>query len=267
MESKKKKLENDTVDEKKSTKVGKIEVQLPDKKSNKLVYIILVVIIIVVLLIFLITSDKKVSNNSNNISDNSNTNNDTSSNAVFELDKDDSLSIGVGKYLEFLWMVDGAFNDSRYKESIKVNNKVLKSSDIDFKCNYDKENVKCKGENFEKSFEKVFASNITYDDVYGDGHAYRWYEKNDDGFFFNNLNSCNIERMSRNQTLEIVEAKKDKLTFKVKYTDNVKDGIYKGEHVNTKEFVLIKENSTWKVSKAYYHDPCFMDYYIPNPSA
>ena len=69
--------------------------------------------------------------------------------------------------------------------------------------------------------------------------------------------------MSDNQTIELVKEEKDKLTFKVRYVDNMKSGIYKGEHKITREFVLVREGNEWKVSKAHYHDLCFQDYYIP----
>ena len=69
--------------------------------------------------------------------------------------------------------------------------------------------------------------------------------------------------MSTKQILELVEKTDNKLTFKVIYVDDIKAGIYKGIHDVSRDFVLIKEDNSWKVSKAYYHDPCFMDYYIP----
>ena len=215
------------------------------KGKIKFIIIILIGIILFVLL-FLFLSKNNLKNEEK----------------TFTLQEDDSLSIGVGKYLEFLWMVDGAFNDSRYNEKIKVNNEVLNNKNITFVCNYSSDKEKCKAENFEKSFADLFASNITYNDVYGDGLTFNWYEKRKDGYYFKNMNSCNIERMSTNQTLELVDETKDKLTYKVDYVDNVKGGTYNGVHKITRDFVLIKEKDSWKVSKAYYHDPCYMDYYI-----
>ena len=207
---------------------------------NKFIYILLVIIIIAVLLIYFVTKD----------------NND------FTYDNDDALSIGEEKYLEFLWLVDGAFNDSRYNTHIKVNNKEVNLSKFKFSCKYDDKKEWCKAENFENAFSSVFASNITYNEVYGD-IAYVWYEKREDGYYFKNPTGCDAARMSDNQTLELVKEEKDKLTFKVQYLDNMETGIYKGEHKITKEFILVREGKEWKVSKAHYHDLCFQDYYIP----
>ena len=197
----------------------------------------------IILLVFIVSKDNKVSNNADIVDNN-------------------ELLIGINKYLEFLWMVDGAFNDSRYNESIMVNGKIFNNKSTRFVCNYDNKNSKCKAENFEESFNNLFSKNISYNDVYSDGLSYTWYEKNDNGFYFNNLNTCNVKRMSINQTIQLVDKTDDKLIYKVNFIDNVKEGIYKKEHVISRDFVLVKEDSSWKISKAYYHDLCYMDYYI-----
>lgn len=214
---------------------------------NKFIYIILIIIIIIVITIYFVTK-----NNSNYFYNGNN----------FIYENDDALSLGEKKYLEFLWLVDGAFNDSRYNTHIKVNNKEVNLSKFNFSCKYDEKKEWCKSENFESAFSSVFASNITYNEVYGD-IAYVWYEKRKDGYYFKNPTGCDAARMSDNQTIELVKEEKDKLTFKVQYVDNMKSGIYKGEHKTTREFVLVREGNEWKVSKAHYHDLCFQDYYIP----
>lgn len=216
------------------------------KNSNKMIYIILAIISVIVLFVYLFTGDKPIISTGFRL-----------------LSDEEAVSVGTKKYLEFLWMVDGAFNDSRYEGRIKVNNQEFDESTAIFVCKYDKAKEWCKGEKFEEAFRKVFSSDITYNDVYGDGLAVYWYEKRGDGYFFQNSNGCNIERMSLDQTLELIEKEKNQLTFKISYVDNVKAGAFQGEHKKVRDFVLIKENGEWKVSKAYYHDLCFQDYPIP----
>ena len=219
--------------------------KIEKKKNNKMVYISLAIITVVVLLICFVTNDKNVKEN------------------FGDVDENNALSVGIRKYLEFLWIVDGAFNDSRMGNKIKVNNQEFDENNSVFKCKYDKTNEWCKGENFEEAFRNVFSSDITYNDVYGDGLAVYWYEKREDGYFFQNSVGCSTERMSLNQMLELTKKDSNKLTFKVSYDDNVKASIFQDEHQINRDFILIKENNDWKVSKAYYHDLCFQDYYIP----
>ena len=255
MENKKKNNKNSVKGEKQGKKeyTKKNVVSFKDKRSNKLVYIILGVIIFVVLLIFFLTKDDK-----NSVTTDTGKKIETST-----LSDDDALTIGEKKYLEFLWMVDGAFNDSRYNSKLKVNGKVIDSSKVSFVCKYDEQKEWCIGENFESAFKGLFASNITYRDVYGDGLAFNWYEQRADGFYFKNITACDVSRMSSEHTIELLSQESDKLTFKVSFTDNIKEGIYKGEHPKNKDFILVKEGSDWKVSRAYYHDLCFQDYPIP----
>ncbi len=216
------------------------------KKSNKMIYIILALIFVIVLFVYLFTGDKPVI-----------------STGLRSLSDEEALSIGTEKYLDFLWMVDSAFNDSRYEGRIKVNNQEIDETKTLFSCKYDKDKEWCKGENFEEAFRNVFASDITYNDVYGDGLAVYWYEKRGDGYFFQNSIGCNIKRMSLDQTLELTKKERNQLTFKVSYVDNITAGAFEGEHQKIRDFVLIKEDGEWKVSKAYYHDLCFQDYPIP----
>lgn len=181
---------------------------------------------------------------------------------IYIFQKDDAITIGEKKYLQFLWMVDGAFNNERYKEEYTVNERKMDNVDKKFTCTYQEGSKKCIGNNFEEEFKKIFSNKITYNKVYGDGQAFYWYEKLDGKYQFNNINTCNASRMNTLQKLELVEEKSDKLTYTVTFEDNVKSGIYKGNNEYKRNFVLIKEDGEWKVSEAYYHDPCYMDYYI-----
>lgn len=243
------KKEDEVISEKAINIDNKKVVKEEKKKSNKMIYIVLAIIVILFLIIYFVTKDK--------------TDEYGISPSGVITNPDSALALGEKKYREFLWLVDGAFNDSRYNNHLKVNNKVVDGNVLDFKCEYDKDKVWCKGENFEKAFSTVFANNITYKDVYGDGLAYDWYEKREDGYYFKNPNGCNISRMNENQTIELTDEKPERLVFKIQYTDNMKTGIYAGEHKIVREFILVREGKEWKVSTAHYHDLCFQDYYIP----
>lgn len=216
------------------------------KMSDKKVILLVVIVILLLILILIL---KGHDNNQNE-------------NIRYVQDTKDPLSIGETKYLEFLWMVDGAFNYERYnKEDFKVNGKTLERKP-DFTCTYDKEMKTCVGHNFEEAYNKLFAKSVNINRVYGDGAAIRWYEKIDGVYTFTNVNSCDAGRMSTNQQLEITESDKDKIICKVTFDEELKSGIYKGKHHFDKEFVLVKENDTWKVSKAYYHNPCYMEHNV-----
>ncbi len=165
------------------------------------------------------------------------------------------LKIGEEKYLEFLWIVDGAFNDDRYNETFKVNGNSLDNDKL-FKCIYSKNSNTCKGENFEEAFSNLFKMGFSYDDVYGDKVSFEWYEKIDDYYYFTNINSCNSGRMSIEHNLVIKKIESNRLTYQVTFNDD------KSKRIYDKLFVLEKEKDKWKVSKAYYHDPCYMDYNI-----
>ena len=172
------------------------------------------------------------------------------------------LTTGINKYLEFLWMVDGAFNKSRFNnQDFEVNGQKL-SGNPSFTCLYQDNKNSCISTNFEENFHKLFANNIKMDLVYGDGVALRWYKKTDDGYIFTNSNNCNIGRMNTKQSLILKEKNTNELKFRVYYEEKIADGIFKGDHVFDEEFVLVKQDNQWKVSKAYYHDPCYMEYII-----
>ncbi len=210
---------------------------------NKKVLLIILVVVIVILAIFLLT--RKGENGGSII-----------------FDKDDTLAIGEKKYLQFLWLVDGAFNNERYKEEFTINNRKMSDSNKKFTCSYGESKKKCVASNFEEEFKDLFSSKITYNKVYGDGQAFYWYEKLDNKFYFTNVNSCNASRMNTKQEMKLKEETSDKIVYTISFSDDVKSGIYKGENKFERNFVLVKEDGKWKVSEAYYHDPCYMDYYI-----
>ena len=213
------------------------------KKNNKKVIIIIIIVIAILILCILVFSKKE-----------------DKTGIIFE--QDDALSLGEKKYLSFLWMVDGAFNNQRYNEEFVVNGKKIKDVNKKFTCTYEEDSKMCIGNNFEGEFKNLFASKINYNKVYGDGQSFYWYQKIDDTYQFTNMNTCNIGRMSVDQKIEVKEEEKDKISYIVTFNDSISSGIYKGDRSYTRNFVLIKEDGDWKVSEAYYHDPCYMDYYI-----
>lgn len=164
------------------------------------------------------------------------------------LKDDEALKIGEEKYLNFLWMVDGAFNNSLGNEFLVNGKKLDKYS---FTCSYNNKNDDCIISNFEEEFRKLFVKRITPERVYCDGVTFCWFTKINDGYKFNNSN-CNIKRMSLNETLKVKEIEKQKVEYLISFNDNEVD----------RSFVLEKEDGKWKVSKAYYHDLCKLDYSI-----
>lgn len=220
-----------------------------NKKKINIITIFLIILILFIGIYFVfIKSNQK-----------SDLNKDDNRNINKEIDE---LSIGEQKYLEFLWMVDGAFNYERYnKEEFFVNDKKLERKPS-FLCNYDKDMKTCEGVNFEDNFHKLFASNVKLDIVYGDGVSIRWYEKLEDKYLFTNTNGCDAGRMNTKQKITVENTANNKITYKVIYDEELKSGIYKGQHHFDKKFVLVYENDDWKVSEAYYHNPCYMDYDI-----
>lgn len=175
-------------------------------------------------------------------------------NAVFPLSESMALELGEGKYLNFLWMVDGAFNDSRYKESYKVNDKEITDGHKLIECVYQSNKKTCEVKNFEEAFHQLFARNIKMENVYGDGLTSKWYEKKNDIYLFTNLNSCSVSRMGGSHNLKVKEIKNNQITYEITFKDD--DGL------NIKDFILVHEDGTWKISEAYYHDLCHMDYYL-----
>jgi hypothetical protein len=178
------------------------------------------------------------------------------------LNDKEALSLGENKYLEFLWMVDGAFNYERYNhEEFTVNGKTLENKP-DFSCTYDEVKKTCQAINLEKNFYNTFANNIKMDIVYGDGVAIKWYLKNNNGYYFTNSNNCQTVRMNSKHTLKVNSITKDKIVYQVSFDDDVKSGSYQGKHHYDKEFVLVYQDRIWKISEAYYHDPCYAEYLI-----
>ena len=164
-----------------------------------------------------------------------------------------ALEIGEEKYLDFLWMVDGAFNNERLDGEYTVNGKVLDSDYKKFTCTYKKKSDEsCIGNNFEDAFHNLFASNISYNKVYSDGAIYTWFKYEKDKYIFTNLKTCNIKRMSLNQEIKLIRILDNELDFEV----NEKDDELK------REFILTYEGDTWKVSKAFYKDLCEISYMI-----
>lgn len=174
-----------------------------------------------------------------------------------KLTENEALKIGEEKYLEFLWMVDGAFNNERLDGEFTVNGKKLSDDNKKFTCTYKNKNDNtCIGNHFEEAFSNLFASNITYYIVYSDANYNTWFKYDKGKYTFINLVNCNAVRMSLNQELKINKITSDELDFIVIMQEERNQG------VKNKEFVLIKENDEWKISKAYYHDLCEMDYRI-----
>lgn len=166
------------------------------------------------------------------------------------------LKIGEEKYLKFLWMVDGAFNDSRLDGEYSVNGKKLDKDSKIFTCDYLKNNkLTCVGKNFMSEFSNLFSNNISYESVYGDKLTYLWIKYENDNYYFTNPNRCNINRMNLNQSLAIKEIMDNKVVYSVTVDDN-------DMHTKINDFVLILENDEWKISKATYYDLCEMEYYI-----
>ena len=173
------------------------------------------------------------------------------------LTEEKALQIGEEKYLTFLWMVDGAFNSERLKEDFKVNNKSLSEEDKIFTCKYKKAKSKeCVGNNFESEFKKLFSDTIDYENVYSDGVLYSWIAIKDGQYVFNNLDSCNINRMGTNQSLRLVNLSNDKIEYEVSFNNS------QTNQVNKRDFVLVMEDNEWKISSAFYYDLCGMKYTV-----
>ena len=219
------------------------------KKNKRHLYLILfIVLIIIVVIILMLTYNKE--KNVDIIADRN-------------LTEKEALELGEDKYLRFLWMVDGAFNDYRYDGTFEVNGKKLTDKYKIMSCIYPANNQKkCVSDNFEKPFRDLFISNISFGDVYSDGLSFFWYEKIDDKYYFSNINTCNASRMSLKHTLTVEKISKNEIVYSIKFVDNVLSGDFKGNNTYSKPFILSLENEKWKISKAYYHDPCYMDYNI-----
>ena len=170
-----------------------------------------------------------------------------------EYSNDEVLKLGEDKYLQFLWMVDGVFNN---QDEFIVNERKISDDDKIFKCEYKKKSNECIAKNFETAFHALFASNIDYDIVYGDGLTFSIYRKEKDNYYFKPSNNCNIKKMNLKHTLTIKEYQEDKIIYSVSFKDD------NSIQSTIREFILIKEHNKWKVHKAYYHDLCGMPYNI-----
>ena len=173
------------------------------------------------------------------------------------LAKEEALLIGEEKYLQFLWMVDGAFNNERLNEEFLVNNKKIMDKDKVFTCVYKtKKSKECAGNNFDSEFKKLFKSSINYEKVYSDGMVYSWITFNNGQYIFNNLDTCNINRMGLNHTLKVISFNNKKIIYEVLF-DN------RGTMRQIKrDFSLELEDNEWKISSAFYYDLCGMRYSI-----
>ena len=167
--------------------------------------------------------------------------------------REEALKIGTEKYLEFLWMVDGAFNNERLNGEFIVNGKKLDNNN--FTCKYkNKKDNTCVANNFEEEFKRIFASNISHDDVYSDG-TYSWIKHEKGKYVFNINHNCSTSRMNLEQEIKLGSMDSKRMNFNI---ITKKDN----NRVINRLFVLIKESNDWKISKAYYHDLCEMGYYI-----
>ena len=248
-------------------KVSKKKTKKSKEILNKKMIVFPIVVLIVVLIIFLIpkknkSSDLDISADINIHGDSSYGDTIKDNQSIEEIilsQKDtDEVKIGVNKYLEFLWMIDGAFDKTKTK--FEVNGE--KINDLSFKCEYRGTNDKCYGVNFEENYNKLFSNKVSMNRVYGDGVSLKWYDKIDGEYVFYVKNSCNVGRMNTKQSLILTEKTSKELKFKVYYNENISSGFFKGEHAYDKEFVLVKEDGSWKVRKAYYHNPCYIEYNI-----
>ena len=170
------------------------------------------------------------------------------------LNNKEALKIGEDKYLSFLWMVDGAFNDERLGRTYTVNNKKIDDNNKTFKCVYDKNKKKCVSDNFEKEFAKLFSKALLPKNVYSDSVSNSWYMKKDNEDVFMNIDTCNINRMSENHELKVNKIERSKITYQISFKEKDKEF--------NKLFVLVYEDGDWKIRNAYYHDLCGMDYNI-----
>ena len=173
-----------------------------------------------------------------------------------KLDNSEALKIGEEKYLEFLWMVDGAFNNERMNGEFIVNGKRLEKDSIKFTCVYkNKKDNTCIGNNFEESFQSLFSSNITYNQVYGDDSGNVWFKYDKGKYKFTNTNYCSVNRMNLKQNIKLHKINQNELEYYVSYKDS-------NNGLRERTFSLIKENDIWKISKAYYEDLCEIKYRI-----
>ena len=252
-----------------SKKVTKKKSKKKKVQFDKKTVIFPLILIIIIAIILIIPKNKKQDIEDNDVSvdiihgesDNDKPTDETTLGEIIETQKDsDEVKIGIAKYQEFLWMVDGAFYNPKNDNAYEINGN--KSDSLSFKCEYRGTNDKCYGVNFEENYNKVFSNKVSINRVYGDGVSLRWYEKKDNEYVFRPAKNCTVEKMSSKQSLVLKEKTSKELTFTVYYKESVSDGPFQGEHSYEKEFVLVKEDGTWKVRKAYYHNPCYVEYNV-----
>ena len=165
-----------------------------------------------------------------------------------KLESDEVLKIGEEKYLEFMWIVDSAFED----KEITVNNKHIEDSQKTFKCEYKDKKDECLVENFEEVFKNLFSKNISYNKVYGDDITFSRLHIIDNQYIFSSI-KCSDTSKSNDFELKVKSIESDKLTYTVTSSD---------KRLSEKVFILINEDNSWKIKEAYYRDKCMMDYYI-----
>ena len=173
------------------------------------------------------------------------------------LSNDEALDLGVDKYLKFLWMIDGAFNNERLHEEFTVNGKKISKEDKIFTCKYKNTKSKeCTANNFETEFKKLFSKNISYEKVYTDQAIYSWIYYKNGNYVFKNLDTCNVDRMGINHNIKVIEIKNNKIVYEVLFENR------QSHLMNKKYFKLINEDNEWKISNAFYYDLCGMRYTI-----
>lgn len=172
------------------------------------------------------------------------------------LSDEEALKIGEEKYLEFLWIVDGAFNSERMDREFTVNGQKFDKDKAGFTCIYqNKQDDTCVGNNFEEFFHNLFASKITYNQVYGDASGNMWLQYTKGKYLFTNINTCSINGMTLKQNIKIHSISNQELVFDVSYEEDANQNM-------ERTFSLIMEDNKWKISKAYYEDLCEIKYHI-----
>lgn len=173
------------------------------------------------------------------------------------LEYNEALQIGVDKYLKFLWMIDGAFNNERFKEEFTVNGNKMLDKDKVFTCTYkNKKSKECVGNNFESEFKKLFSKSISYERVYSDQTIYSWISIKNGKYVFKNLDNCHVDRMGISHQIEVVSIKSNEIVYDVLFENK------QAKQTNKKDFKLILEDGNWKISSAFYYDLCGMHYII-----
>lgn len=174
--------------------------------------------------------------------------------------REDALILGEEKLSLFLHLVDGQGKITEETltstKEISINNHIsLTKEKLEkkFVCSYEKEEQRyysnCYAKNLEKYFKKLFVSDITYDEVFGINN----YLLENDKYYLNYTHICSDTPSMKNFSLEVKEIKDDKITYIFKY-DLVSLGVYSKNYSN--DFVLVKENREWKISKVSYSIPC-----------